>query len=171
MLLQDERFEDVIRISQIQYAAFKGHPMHAPGAEPVEHRIVERLRAADALTLSLVATVDGEAVGHIALSPAVVGEAGHGWFLLGPVGVLPQHQGRGVGSALVRETLQRAREADAFGVVLVGDPGFYARLGFRNAPGLLYRGVPDRYVLAAWFGETLPHGGIIAHEAFDVSAA
>jgi len=169
MLIRDERSDDWLRISQIQYAAFKGHPMHPPGAEPVEHRIVERLRASGALALSLLAERDGEALGHIALSPAVVGEERFGWFLLGPVGVLPRFQGQGIGSALVRESLRRMRDAKAAGIALVGDPGFYLRFGFRNVRGLRYEGVPDQYVLATRFGDKAPGGAILAHEAFDVA--
>lgn len=172
MLIRDERPEDVLRISQIHYAAFKGHPVHPPGSEPVEHRIVESLRASGALTLSLLAEVDGETVGHIALSPAVVGDETVGWYLLGPVGVLPRLQGQGLGSALVRESLRRIRsmgDMSALGVVLVGDPGFYTRFGFANVPGLIYPGVPEQYVLAACFGGKAPQGEIVAHEAFGMT--
>jgi len=166
MLMRNERTDDAPVISQIHYAAFKGHPMHAPGAEPLEPRIVEHLRAANALTLSLLAEVGGEAVGHVALSPAAVGEDRSGWLLLGPVGILPRFQGQGLGSELVREALRRMRRLDAVGVVLVGDPGFYARLGFDRVDGLTYQVVPDQYVLAACFGHKAPQGEIIAHEAF-----
>ncbi|WP_342662371.1 N-acetyltransferase [Desulfovibrio aminophilus] len=122
MFIRDERPDDVSRISRIQYDAFKNHPVHAPGAEPTEHRIVERLRASGRLTLSLLAEAGDEAVGHVALSPAVVGAAREGWFLLGPVGVSPHFQGQGIGSALVRAALRRMREVRADGVVLVGGP-------------------------------------------------
>ncbi|WP_027191407.1 GNAT family N-acetyltransferase [Fundidesulfovibrio putealis] len=170
MLIRDERPEDVSRISQIHYAAFKGHPVHPPGSEPVEHRIVASLRASGSLTLSLLAEVEGEAVGHIALSPAVVGGDSDGWFLLGPVGVLPGLQGRGIGSGLVRESLRQMRDMGAVGVVLVGDPGFYTRFGFVSVPGLIYPGVPDQYVLAARFADTTPNGDIVAHKAFNITA-
>jgi len=170
MLIRDERPEDVFRISQIHYTAFKGHPVHPPGSEPVEHRIVASLRASGSLTLSLLAEVEGETVGHVALSPAVVGDDPNGWFLLGPVGVLPRLQGRGIGSGLVRESLRQMRDMGAAGVVLVGDPGFYTRLGFANVPGLIYPGVPDQYVLAACFADTTPNGDIVAHEAFGMTA-
>lgn len=166
MLIRDERPNDKRLISQIHYAAFKGHPVHAPGAEPTEHLVVEHLRVANELTLSLLAEVGGEAVGHIALSRAVVGADRSGWFLLGPIGVLPRHQNLGIGSALVRESLQRIRSIGAVGVVLVGNPGFYARFGFGNVQGLTYNGVPDQYVLAICFGCKPPLGEIIAHEAF-----
>jgi putative acetyltransferase len=171
MQIREERPDDVSRIAHIQYVAFTGHPLHAKGAQPVEHRIVERLRAAHALTLSLLAEVGKEAVGHIALSPAIVGEARSGWFLLGPVGVLPENRSMGVGAALVRASLERMCDMGAAGVVLVGDPGFYVRLGFANVPGLVYQGVPDRFVLAACFRDAIPQGGIIAHEAFGAPGA
>lgn len=166
MLIRDERPDDSLIISQIHYVAFKNHPVHPPGSEPVEHHIVERLRACGHLTLSLVAETGGEGgevAGHIALSPAVVGQERTGWFLLGPVGLLPRFQGQGIGSALVREALLRMRAMGAAGVVLVGDPGFYARFGFANVPG--------QYVLAACLGGTAPQGGVAAHEAFGVPDA
>jgi len=171
MLIRDERPEDVSRISSIHYAAFKGHPIHPPGSEPVEHHIVERLRESGALAFSRLAEVGGEAVAHIALSPAVVGDGADGWYLLGPVGVLPDFQGRGIGSALVRESLPHMRSQGANGVVLVGDPGFYARFGLASVPGLTYPGVPDQYVLAVQFGDAVAHGEIIAHEAFSMTPA
>jgi len=170
MLIRDERPDDASRITQIQYAAFTGHPLHPPGAEPVEQRIVEDLRASGALTLSLLAELDAEAVGHVALSPAIVGKEPSGWFLLGPIGVLPRFQGRGAGSGLVREALRRMRAQRAKGVVLVGDPGFYARFGFTTAQGLAYPGVPDQFVLAVRLGDTAPTGEILAHRAFALGA-
>ena len=51
-------------------------------------------------------------------------------------------------------------------MVLVGDPGFYTRLGFRNVAGLTWPGVPGQFVLAACFSDRLPQGAIQAHEAF-----
>jgi putative acetyltransferase len=170
MHIRDERPDDASTISQIHYAAFKDHPVHPPGSEPVEHLIVERLQACGDLTLSLVAEEGGKVTGHIAISPAVVGEDKTGWYLLGPVGVLPSLQGKGIGSALVSEALSRMRAMGAAGVVLVGDPSFYTRFGFANVPGLGYPGVPDQYVLAACLGGRAPKGDIAAHEAFSMAA-
>ena len=127
--------------------------------------------APDALPFSLLTLAVGEALGHIAFSPAVVGAAHRGWQLLDPVGVFPHCQGRGIGSALVRESLWRQREQGAAGFMLVGDSGFSARFGFRNTEGLVYRGVPDRYVLARWFGDVAPQGELLAHAVFAVPDA
>lgn len=187
--IRPEETWDCEAVSRIEYAAFLNHPAHPPGAEPTEHRIVERLRAAGDLALSLVAEDDpgggaGNAarseagggaghgsggaglVGHLALSPASVGEEQEGWYLLGPVGVLPERQGQGIGSALVREALRVLSAAGARGVVLVGDPAYYARFGFRTCDRLEYPGVPGQYVLALTLRGGDPAGAIAAHPAF-----
>lgn len=166
MHIRTEKNTDNEAISKVQYAAFKDHPQHQPGAEPVEHIIVERLRAAGALTLSLVWEEAGEILGHIAMSPASIGATPGGWHLLGPVGILPAHQRKGLGSALVREALRLLREGGAAGVVLVGDPEFYQRFGFRAVEGLTWPGVPAQYVLALPFAGVSPQGDIVGHAAF-----
>lgn len=170
MNIRIEQPGDTGRITEIHYAAFKDHPMHVPGAEPTEQRIVEVLRESNALSLSLLAEKDAQSVGHIAYSPAIVGQSDSGWFLLGPVGVLPEHQGRGIGSALIRESLRQLRDSGAAGVVLVGDPAFYERFGFKTMEGVSYPDVPDQFVMALSLSGHKPQGAIIAHEAFMVSA-
>lgn len=165
MLIRNEHKNDIDRISQIQFAAFDGHPIHA-GAAPTEHLIVERLRTADALTLSLLAEENGEVLGHIAISPTIVGDCNQGWYLLGPVGVVPSRQRQGIGSALIREVLMQLQKSRAGGIVLVGDPEYYNRFGFKSFSGLSYSGVPEQFVLGFSFSEKEPEGEIIAHEAF-----
>jgi putative acetyltransferase len=121
------------------------------------------------LSLSLVAEQSGHAVGHVAISPAEVGGLTSGWFMLGPVGVLPVYQGRGVGSALIREALKRMCDRGALGVALVGEPEFYRRFGFRSMPGLFYQGVPEAYVLAVSFTGEVVAGEVVAHAAFHMA--
>lgn len=171
MHIRNEQPNDIERISQIHYAAFKGHPMHKPGAEPVEHLIVEQLRASNALSLSLLVEMHQEAVGHIAFSPVTVGACTLGWFLLGPIGVVPELQGKGMGSVLIHEALFQMRNTGALGIVLVGDPEFYKRFGFKSMPNLSWSGVPNRFVLGLSFTEALPEGEIIAHNAFSTSGS
>lgn len=163
------RYEDASEqnvISEVIHAAFTGHPMHEPGTEPFEHLIVSRLRERGELSLSLVAEIDGMVVGHIALSPATVGGKHNGWFVLGPVGVLPAFQGKGVGSALVVESVSRLREQGEAGVVLVGDPGLYSRFGFKWYEALRYPGVPSEYVMALPLKDHSPSGDILVSPAF-----
>ncbi len=166
MLIRHESNTDIKTIDHIEYAAFKNHPLHEIGAEPVEHTIVDTLRAGGELVLSLVAEHNGEPVGHIALSAATVGGS-NGWFLLGPIGVLPAHQRMGVGSALVREAIKIMKGRGASGIVLVGDPAYYSRFGFASRSGLAYPGVPGRFVLALSFGGN-PQGEVGVHRAFQV---
>jgi putative acetyltransferase len=72
-----------------------------------EQFIIEALRAANALTISLVAEVDGRVVGHIAFSPLTISDGTRNWYGLGPVSVLPEYQRQGIGKALIREGLSR----------------------------------------------------------------
>ena len=78
--------------------------------------------------LSIVAELNGRVVGHVVCSPARIGDRAS--LGLGPLGVLPAHQRRGVGSALVHGVLAAADALGAGEVVLLGDPGYYSRFGF-----------------------------------------
>lgn len=155
---------DIPAIREIHVAAFRDLAV----SRQTEHLIVDALRDAGALAVSLVAEVGGVTAGHIAFSEAIVGDAERGWFLLGPIGVLPARQGCGVGSALVRDGVDALRAQGALGCVLVGEPGYYGRFGFTRHEGLGYEGVPDHYVLALPLSDVAPRGLIHAHPAFDV---
>ena len=99
----------------------------------VETRILDRLRAdGDVLdSLTLVAELRGEVVGHVVCSRAVMGEGPT--VALGPIAVRPDHQGQGIGSALVAAVLVTADQRAEPSVVLLGDPGWYAHFGFETA--------------------------------------
>jgi putative acetyltransferase len=157
---------DVDAIFAITRAAFTGHP-HSQGTEPY---IVNWLRSAGGLTLSLVATVEGRAVGHVAFSPVTLSDGTEGWFGLGPVSVLPGLQRRGIGTALIQEGLARLRATGAAGVVLVGDPAYYGRFGFRHRPELTLADVPPAVFLALPLAGPIPRAGVTFHEAFGASA-
>jgi putative acetyltransferase len=163
-MIRPESPGDVATIYALTAAAF----LNAPHTSHTEHLIVDALRAAGQLTLSLVDERKGALVGHVAVSPVVVSDGSQGWFGLGPVSVLPGHQGLGVGSGLVRSALQHLRELDAAGCVLVGEPAFYRPFGFRTEPGLVLPGVPAEYFQALSFGSPVPRGEVAYHGAFDV---
>jgi putative acetyltransferase len=95
---------------------------------------------------SLVADDDGELVGHVGLSPAWVDarQALVDVWVLSPLSVLPEHQRRGIGSALVAAAIDLAREAGAPLLFLEGDPGFYAARGFERASEHGFRAATDR---------------------------
>ena len=80
-------------------------------------------------SLSFVATVDGEVIASVRLTPIMAGEAvGH---LLGPLAVRPSHKNLGIGRELVRISVLAAKNKGSEAVILVGDPPYYGPLGFR----------------------------------------
>ena len=95
--IREERSGDAAAIEAVTVAAFR-HAAHRSGTE---HAIVNALRRDNALSVSLVAESDGAVVGHVAVSPVAVSDGSQHWFGLGPISVLPEHQSRGVGSALI----------------------------------------------------------------------
>ena len=144
-------------------AAFLG----APHTSHTEQFIVDALRAAGALAVSLVARAeDGSPVGHVAVSLVAVSDGSPGWYGLGPISVNPACQGQGIGSALMQAALQALRDQGAAGCVLLGDPAYYTRFGFRPVPGLVLSGVPPENFMALSFGPALPRGNVTFHEAF-----
>lgn len=166
MQIRDERDEDAAAISRITTAAFADAP-HSSGTEG---RIVEALRQAGALTISLVATSDdGDILGHVAFSPVQIDRTPGRWYGLGPVSVTPGLQRRGVGGALIREGLARLAAANADGCVVLGDPAYYRRFGFLDDRWLTYGGKPSRYFQRLVLRGKAPKGDVSYHPAFDVA--
>jgi putative acetyltransferase len=161
--IRNETAADVAAIEALTAAAF----LNAPHADHTEQFIVNALRNAGKLTISLVADAEGTLVGHVAVSPVSISDGASGWFGLGPVSVVPEHQGRGVGSRLVREALRLLFEQGAAGCVVVGEPRYYGRFGFQADPKLIFPEVPAEYLQAIPFGSSRPQGVVSYHEAFN----
>jgi putative acetyltransferase len=161
--VREEASGDIDAIEAITKAAFQ----NAPYTSHTEHFIVNALREAGELVVSLVAEVNGVVVGHVAISPVSVSDGVRGWFGLGPISVIPEQQGRGIGSLLVREALSHLRARGASGCVVLGEPAFYQRFGFKNESGLVLRDVPPEYFQASVFELPVPHGTVAYSEAFD----
>lgn len=164
--VRDELPEDVVAISVLTMAAFADAP-HSDGTEAA---IIEALRATGALTLSLVAEDDaGSIIGHIAFSPVAIvdanGQAAQGWYGLGPVSVSPARQGEGIGGGLIREGLARLAASGANGCVLLGDPAYYTRFGFKADAGPAYPGPPPEYFQALAFPGHAMARGVVAYDA------
>lgn len=162
IVIRPETAADVDAIRDLTVAAFEtlaisGH---------TEQFIIAALRAAESLTLSLVAEMDGRVVGHIAFSPVTISDGTRNWYGLGPVSVLPACQRQGIGMALIREGLSRLRGLGARGVCLVGHPEYYRRFGFGIEPGLVLEGVPPEVFFALSFDGRVPRGTVTFHEAF-----
>lgn len=160
--IRSETKNDIEAITEVTIAAFKTLEI----SNQTEQFIIEALRAADALTISLVAEVDGRVIGHIAFSPVTISDGTQGWYGLGPVSVLPEYQRQGVGKALIQEGLSRLKGMQARGCCLVGHPEYYKKFGFENIPGLIHEGVPPEVFFALSFDGTLPQGIVTFHEGF-----
>jgi len=160
--IRNETSADVSAIAELTVAAFRTLAI----SSHTEQFVLAALRAANALTISLVAEAGGRIVGHIAFSPVTISDGSSDWYGLGPVSVLPQYQRRGIGSALIEEGLSRLRGLGARGCCLVGHPQYYKRFGFQNIPGLVLEGVPEEVFFALSFDGHVPRGIVDFHPAF-----
>jgi putative acetyltransferase len=150
VLIRDETSADVTA------AAFKTLAI----SQHTEQFIIVALRAAKALTISLVAEADGRVAGHIAFSPVAISDGSANWYGLGPVSVLPEYQGQGIGSALIQKGIARLKNLGARGCCLVGHPEYYRRFGFQNTPGLGHEGVPAEVFFALSLDGHIPQGTV-----------
>lgn len=134
ILIREERPEDYRAVELLTREAFWG--FFAPSCD--EHYLAHALRTAPAFVpaLDLVAEADGQLVGNVMYSLAkVVSETGEARTVLtfGPLSVLPAWQGKGVGAALMRASLRKARDMGYGAVAFFGHPDYYPRFGFRPA--------------------------------------
>lgn len=162
VVVRSETSADCTEIFSVTVAAFAAHPY----SHQTEQYIIDALRAAGALTVSLVAEVEGKVAGHVAFSPVTVSDGATAWYGLGPVSVLPDYQRQGIGKVLIEKGLARLKILGAKGCVLVGDPGYYRRFGFTNLAALVFEGVPQEYFLALSFTENVPRGVVLFHQGF-----
>lgn len=160
--IRSERSSDEQSIATITERAFRD----VPYSQQTEPYIIRELRQAGALSVSLVAERDGDIIGHVAASPVTIEGAEGDWFGIGPISVDPDHQRQGIGSQLMRRALQVLAERGAAGCVLVGNPDFYQRFGFRAGSTLLLPDVPPQYFLVLAFSGPEPVGEAVFHAAF-----
>jgi putative acetyltransferase len=162
IVIRSEAEADVAVITEVTVAAFKTLAI----SNHTEQFIIAALRAANALTVSLVAELDGRVIGHIAFSPVTISDGTRNWYGLGPVSVLPMYQRQGIGKALIREGLSRLKDMNAQGCCLVGHPDYYRKFGFKNTSGLVHEGVPQGVFFALSFDGHIPRGTVDFHEGF-----
>ena len=162
MIVRRERPGDVAAIYLLVAMAFSGSP-HSDGSEA---DIIRRLRKAGALSLALVAEVEGQVVGHVAFSPVGLSDGTDGWFGLGPLAVDPAFQRRGIGTSLVLGGLELLRDEGARGVVVLGAPAFYQQFGFRSEPTITLDGaIADNFMALPFEGDP-PEARVAYHRAF-----
>lgn len=160
--IRNERPGDIASIAYVTEEAFKTLEI----SNHTEQFIINALRSAGALTISLVAEMDGNVIGHIAFSPVTMSDGTSDWYGLGPVSVLPDYQSQGVGKALIEEGLSRLNDINAKGCCLVGHPEYYKKFGFKNVTELVHEGVPQEVFFALSFDGNIPRGEVTFHDAF-----
>jgi putative acetyltransferase len=160
--IRNETDDDVNAITEVTVAAFETLEI----SSHTEQFIIAALRTAKALTVSLVAEIDGRVIAHIAFSPVTISDGTLGWYGLGPVSVVPAHQRQGIGKALIREGLSRLKDMNAQGCCLVEHPDYYRKFGFKNMQGLVHEGVPPEVFFALSFDGHSPQGTVTFHEGF-----
>jgi putative acetyltransferase len=161
--IRSESPSDVTAIEIVTKAAF----LNAPHTSHTEQFIANALRKAGMLSVSLVAEDNGAIVGHVAISPVSISDGSSGWYILGPIAVAPDRQGLGIGAQLVNQALAELCKLEAAGCVLVGNPSYYSRFGFKPEPALVLPDVPPEYFQAISFGTEIPTGIVTSHEAFN----
>lgn len=153
---------DHAEIAVVTDAAF-AEVEHSDGGEV---QIVDGLRAAGDLALSLVAEDGERIIGHVAVSPVTISDGSEGWYGLGPISVLPSHQREGVGLRLMQRAIADMRMKGARGLVLLGEPAYYKRFGFEHDPQLAYPGPPAEYFQRLVLEGEAPRGTVSYAPAF-----
>lgn len=161
-VVREETPDDIEPIDAVIRAAFRDHPF----SHQTEHLIVRGLREAGALKLSLVATMAGRVVAHVAFSPVTIGAQHSAWCGLGPVSVMPAHQRSGIGSSLIRSGLRRVLQRGAAGCVVLGNQGYYSLFGFAPHAGLVVPGPPASHFMTVALEGVVPFGEVRYHPAF-----
>jgi putative acetyltransferase len=139
VIVRRQRADDYEAIRHIYAEAFRRPRFRrpqSPGSVAPEVGVFDALwEAGDAIPeLSFTALNEVGAVGHVTASRAAVET--DSVVAVGPIGVLPEHQGLGIGSALMDALLTAADAADVPMIVLLGSPQYYSRFGFRPAQEL-----------------------------------
>lgn len=126
--IRPETEKDYPKITEVNDLAF---------GQRNEGILVKQLRKTEKYSpkLSLVAELDDEIIGHILFYPVEIQSGASGFLTLslGPMGVVPEYQRRGVGSQLVAKGLKAARALNHESVIVVGHPDYYPKFGFKPA--------------------------------------
>ena len=163
IVIRNETNTDFDAITRVTVEAFKTLAI----SNHTEQFIIEALRSAGVLSVSLVAEKDGRhVIGHIAFSPITISDGTENWYGLGPVSVLPEYQQRGVGKALIREGLLRLKKMGAGGCCVVGHPDYYMKFGFKIVRELAVENVPPEVFFALPFEAFIPRGTVMFHDGF-----
>lgn len=126
MIIRHEEPQDIAAIRFVNEQAFGGS---------AEANAIDALRDRGAATLSLVAVIADQVVGHLFFSPITIESPDRSWPGVGlaPLSVLPDYQRQGIGTALMNAGLAECRRLGHERVIVLGHPAYYPRFGFERA--------------------------------------
>ncbi|SCZ05912.1 GNAT family N-acetyltransferase [Alkaliphilus peptidifermentans] len=132
--LRNETSSDYRMVEELTREAFWNH--HVPGCD--EHYLLHIMRKSDSFIseLDFVAEIDGNVVGNIVYTRSkIIGDNGEciDVITFGPLSVIPEYQGKGVGRMLIEHTIENAKELGFRAVLIYGDPSYYSKFGFIEA--------------------------------------
>ncbi|MGI6084317.1 MAG: GNAT family N-acetyltransferase [Acetivibrionales bacterium] len=146
--LRNETVSDYRRGEEITREAFWNH--HVPGCD--EHYLLHIMRNCDAFIreLDFVAEIDGNVLANIVYTKSkIIGDSGEYYDVItfGPLSVLPEYQGKGIGGMLIKHTMEIAKELGYRAILIYGDPGYYSKFGFVKAENYDIRTPDNMYAV------------------------
>jgi predicted N-acetyltransferase YhbS len=134
IVLRNERASDYRSVEEVTREAFWNH--HVPGCN--EHYLLHIMRDSSAFIkeLDFVAELDGKIAANIVYAKSkIIGDSGEHYEVItfGPVSVLPEYQGKGIGGKLIKHTTELAKALGYRAVLIYGDPEYYSKFGFVEA--------------------------------------
>lgn len=151
IIIRQEQTTDFEQIYDLVKVAFQT----AKVSDGKEQDFVNQLRSSGSYIpeLALVAEENHKLIGHIMLTKNYISNSGSKTktLLLAPISVALEYRNKGVGSKLIHKSFELAKSMGYESVVLVGDPAYYSRFGFKKSVDLGIRylhDIPEEYVLA-----------------------
>ena len=164
IIIRHEQELDYRNVEELTREAFWNR--YIPGCD--EHYLVHSMRSMPAFLpdLDFVAEYHGNVIGNIMYTKATIfGDDGRQYPVLtfGPISVLPEYQGRGIGSKLIQHTKAIAKSLGYQAILIYGDPEFYKRVGFVAAETYSIGTQWDTYAIPLLACELTP--GSLQHSA------
>ena len=155
--LRNEVVSDYRTVEELTREAFWNH--YVPGCD--EHYLMHIIRDSEAFIkeLDIVAEVDGKIVGNIVYTKATIAAddgTSHEVLSFGPLSVLPEYQGQGIGGMLIEHTKAIAKELGYKAILIYGDPAYYSKFGFAAAETFRIGTSDNMYAAALQALELLP---------------
>ena len=161
MIIQAFKSQQLDDVKDVLKQVFLNHPH----SDNKEHLIVENLINNNNDVLSMVGIDNDKVVAFITYSKVKFDNDNDNWVGLAPVAVLPEYQGCGLGSKIIKSSLEQIKQSYD-GCVVMGEGEYYKRFGFDVVDGLFFEGVPTEYFMAQSFKGTKPQGAVVYNEAF-----